>query len=348
MSRHDNFDANRQLEKETEIEALNERIKQLQDVLVRQESILQQQQLQHQEQNQFLLQPKDIIEQFRRIKSLDGNHNPMAFIKSVESTFNLCRHNEHLQQYGLQIIINEKIIGDVARIVGELENLTWNEIKSKIIQRLQPRKTYAEVFNYCRYVKVSNLEELFSVFEKSKCELNEIYAFDPLKPTIYKPENIDRDLVDIMIGKIDGTIRAHINSNETMQDIIMKYTRLRLLRDKRTIDYRHKKENKIINNSNNRYTQINKQSQLNTNANYNTNLVTQNTNKNQTKQNYFQTNHYRGDNKTNQTRVSRMSFDTRNTRLEPEPMDIGTIDEIQINEEKEINFLTLPQNPHYP
>lgn len=135
------------------------------------------------------MQPKDVLELLRRVKPLDGMHSPIAFIKSVDSTFSLCEDNAPLQQSGLHIIINEKIVGDIAKIVGEHDNLAWSEVKTRTIQRLQPRRTYAEIFNYCRYVKVSNLEELFSIFEKSKYELGEIYAFDPLKQAIYRPEN---------------------------------------------------------------------------------------------------------------------------------------------------------------
>lgn len=247
--------ANKQLELQLQQEQLQNQqlhgqvLQQQQQVQGMQQQSQQQGQLQQQGQQVlpcFMLQPRDIVEQFRRLRPL-GDDNVMAFIKSVDSTFELCAANQQLLSYGLQIVLNEKIIGDVAKKVGDISSLNWENIKARLMVNFQPRITYGEVYNYCRSAKVSNLEELFCIFEKAKFDIHEIFSFDPLRPAIYQAQNVDRDLVDIMLDKIDGTVRAHIGANETMQDIIMKYTRLKLLWDRRTIDYRHRKNNNFLN-----------------------------------------------------------------------------------------------------
>lgn len=268
MSRQNEFDANRRLECETEITALRERIQQLQTVIVQQEQVLQQRQEVPQEQLlPFLMQPRDVIEQFRRLHPLNGNISPICFIRAVDGTFELCTGNQQLQDYGLKIICNEKIVGEAARRLGDIGDLNWNEIKEKILYTYQPRNTYSAIFNHCRLIKVRNLEELFKSFEKAKSDLIELFTFDPLKPGAYKPENIDRDLVDIMLEKIDGTVRAHVNPNESLQDIIMKYTKLKLLWDSKTIHYEHRSSSNY--NESRRYNQNNNNNNI-SNRNQNT------------------------------------------------------------------------------
>lgn len=362
-SRNNVFDSNRNMAENNERDTSD----QLEVVIRRQEAMIseltqQVQHLQHQIQmqqvqqqmvqqpqhdvmNQFLMQPRDIIEQFRRIKPLDGKHNPVAFVKSVDSTFNLCGQNESLRRYALDIIINEKIIGDVAQRLGDLDNLSWNDVKQKISQHLKPRKSYAEIFNYCRYIKVSNLEELFSIFEKSKYEICQIYAFDPLKPPIYKSENVDRDLVDIMMEKIDGTVRAHINDKESLQDIIMKYTKLKLLTDKRTIDYRHRKASKDEKESGKFHTVNNDKGNYRDSKSKNLYYKVDNSN-NDTNTNRTNYRNKATEGTSNQTRYSHMSVDQQqnlgHVPSHDSMMDISNV------EEDYVNFLTMPPNPDCP
>lgn len=73
---------------------------------------------------------------------------------------------------------------------------------------------------------------------------------------------MDRDLTEILIEKIDGNIRAHIEENASMIEIYNKYARLRLLDDVRTIDFNH------------RNTKNQKQNYVNNNQNFNKNRVT--------------------------------------------------------------------------
>lgn len=272
MSRQEMFDSNRQLEGNNDLETLNQRLQQLQAVILQQEQQIQRQQqqealnqqqlemqqrqqqqqqeaqlqqnMQHLRQNSLILltNPKDVIEQFRRLRPLDEKHNTRSFIRSVESTMELCGDNEQLLKYGLQIVVNEKILGEAGRSIRELDyGASWTQIKEKIMLGNQPNKTYSAIFNHCRQVKVSNLNELFTCFTKAKYEINEIYQVDLRKPGIYEPANVDRDLVDLLLEKIDGHVRAHIAEDETLQNIITRYTKLRLLDDRRAIDYRHRK-----------------------------------------------------------------------------------------------------------
>lgn len=234
--------------------AANQQIQQQQLEQSQQQEQLQQQQHLQQIQQQlppqqcplydefgFNMTAKDIIEQFRRLKPLDEKHSPRSFIHAVEANLTLCGNNENLAQFCIRIVANEKILGNAGRRVRELqENVSWEETKKRILQEYRPKRTYGEIFNHCRSVKVRNLNELFSIFEKSKFEINDIYLADQSKPSIYKPENVDRDLVDILLEKIDGPIRAHIGEHETLSDIILKYTKLKLLDDTRAIAFNHR------------------------------------------------------------------------------------------------------------
>uniref|UniRef100_A0A034WL37 Uncharacterized protein n=1 Tax=Bactrocera dorsalis TaxID=27457 RepID=A0A034WL37_BACDO len=367
------------------MENINQTIAELERVISRQEELLQTQQQEMQQQHaQHLLQlqmnqqpqfykfhmsPRDIMDQFRRMKPLDDHHNPKAFIKAVETNISLCGTDQELIQHCINIIANEKILGTAGKRTRELEdNSSWEAIKAKILQGSRPRKTYAEVFNFCRTVKVSNLNELFIIFEKCKAEINEIYIFDPLKPGIYKPENVDRDLVDILLEKIDGPIRAHITETETLNDIIVKYSKLKLLQDKRAIDYRHRKyvdknkanyegfkksyrsyeNNKISDNRQTKPTNDNRQ-QSGNNNNYirNTNFNRNNyNNRNNYDYGYNNSSNKIQANLPRQTKSSHMSVDYNpsSSRLS----NNSNLMEIGNGEEKEVNFLTPPQTLNSP
>lgn len=282
------FDQNRKF---LNMEDLEQKIAQLTEVVNQQALVIQQQQLAMQQQQQdaaiqqqqqtttqqqqqqgtaiqqqqlasnyFQLSAKDVIQQFRQLRPLDETQFVGSFIRSVEKTFELCANNVELREYGLHIVRNEKIMGDAGRSIRELsENSDWEQIKSNLKQHFRPRQTYGEIFNYCRMVKVSNLRELFNVFEKAKFDLSELYEFDGRQSSLYSPVCINRDLVDILLEKIDGPIRAHINPNSTLSEVVRRYSELKLLDDSRCIDFKYKKEvNRFKVNSNNNF-QINKQ-----------------------------------------------------------------------------------------
>lgn len=331
----------------------------------------------------FNMTAKDVIEQFRRLKPLDERHSPRAFIHAVEANLALCRNNETLAQFCIRIVANEKVLGNAGKRVRELpNNASWEEIKARILQEYRPRRTYAEIFNYCRTIKVRNLNELFNIFEKAKFEINDIYLGDQFKPTIYRPENVDRDLVDILLEKIDGPIRAHIGEHETLTDIILKYTRLKLLDDTRAIAFNHRTKGynqgvSIINKNQNHqirqnyrtknYNNLSSQNSNRTRQTYHANnqniFSSEHTNRNyETRHNYQPTNY---NNLTTQTSNRRQSHenrqeynpnkdrysnqtrtsrtDSRNNQSTDEPMEIGNL-----YRENEINFLMQPQNQHCP
>lgn len=342
----------------------------------------QQQDQQHLPQNCILFTPKDIIQQFRQIRPLDDSRFVNSFIKSVEMILGLCGNNQQLIRFGIEIIINEKIMAEFGTYIRELGDVTWEQLKAKLRVQGRPRKSYAEVFNSCRYIKVSSLRQLFDYFESAKHEISEIYEFDDNKPLLYKSENVDRDLVNILTEKIDGPLRIHLDENLTLNDIITKYTKLGLLDDSRAIDSRHKinkgfKTN--LNNYNNFGIQnksqnfrqndrkkyyANNQDQQNheyNNRNFNSR---QPPNFNKNKNRYYQPQNYCNPNNekptSTQTKSNRnyyhnnekpMSTQTKSNRnyyhreeqgQKSEPMDIGNL-----KEEEDVNFYMMPPSQHY-
>lgn len=369
------FDGNRHNLGEVKMEELRNEIHQLQQIVMQQEQQLnhyqqlQQQQgqqqppqpIQNQEQqqqnpqenvaNQLVLSPESVLNQFRHLKAFKGTDEyPLSsFIKSVETALLLCNNNHQLQYFGMQIIINEKLQGEAGRCIRQLgDNPDWSTITTRLKQLFQPHRSYAELFNYCRAIKVSNLGELFKEFRNVSYELNELYEFDERKPEIYKPENVDRDLREILLEKIDGNIRAHIAEKASMVDIFNKYARLKLLEDFRTIDVNHRKgkpqkvPNQIwrpISNSNtnqsNRFTvQGNsfQNSKVLRRENYNNSgqFRTQQTFNNCNNSNQYRT-------PTNSYNNSRQTRHTNNTNT-VERMEIGNV------QETELNFQNLPRN----
>lgn len=120
----------------------------------------------------------------------------------------LCQGNELLLQFGTNIVANEKISGVAADLVRQLGTDPISEQKKhKLMEQMQPRTTYEDVFDRCRFIKASNLRELFLEFLKAKCEINRIYMFDELKPAIYENDKVDRDLSNILIEHIHACSR---------------------------------------------------------------------------------------------------------------------------------------------
>ncbi|XP_065363218.1 uncharacterized protein LOC135956608 [Calliphora vicina] len=157
---------------------------------------LQQQQhvdIQQQSQEQFSLgmSSRDIMEQFRRIKPLDRNHNPRSFVRSVESTFALCVGNEQLARYGLEILINEKILGEAGRCIRELDyGASWPEVKQKLMLQCQPKKTYAEKYKYCTKASIMVML-LMSLIQLNQTTLQ------------ISPINENNGFVQIKTGEVD-------------------------------------------------------------------------------------------------------------------------------------------------
>ena len=190
------------------------------------------------------LSADSVLNQFRQLKPYKGTEDfsLSSFIRSVEFTSRLCGENAELQTHGMQIVYNEKLQGQAEKCIRRLGNFpSWTSVKQELRQYFQPQKSYSELFNCCRQVKVINLRELFEVFRNISNEISELYEFDKKKPEIFKSENVDRDLVDILIEKIDGNIRAHIEEGASLTQIYNKYARLKMLNDERNIDINHKK-----------------------------------------------------------------------------------------------------------
>lgn len=287
MSMQERFDQNRNMA-EAQVEELSEVIRRQEESIQQLQNQLQQQHVQIQLQNiqqghpqqGLLLTPKELLTQFRQLKSLDKDHDATAFIASVEAVLALCpRENQQLMNLATAIIMNEKICGDAGDYIRGLgTDATWDQIKAKLIDHHRPRTTYADIFSKCRNVKVSNLRELFNYFERSKAELNKIYMYDDKRPEMYEPCRVDKDLVHILVEKIDVPLRSHSSQSDTLSEIITKYTRIKALDDPRTIHYHHKKKThryKLIPTDHNKHSMITKNhnSILTINPNNNTVII---------------------------------------------------------------------------
>lgn len=353
-------------------EQLSQKESQMQQQLQQQQLYQQQfQQQQFQPQGPFLMQPKDIIQQFRQIRPLENNRNINGFIKSVEMIIGLCENNSELIRFGIQIVINEKITAEFGTYIRELGDITWEQLKTKLRIQARPKTSYAEIFNKCRYIKVSTLRQLFDYFEIAKHQINEIYELDDSKPMLYHSENVDRDLVNILVEKIDGPLRIHLDEGLTLNDIISKYTKLRLLDDSRAIDNRHKAnknfrisqtQNNNSNNGNRNLNQDSKKGKYYGNSqvqhsqnNHNFSSLQQQKYNERNRGNYQSQNFYNNHNNkpdSSQTRLSHMSVDnSMNSRRSHNSkfMEVDTLqEEEKINSDEEANFLELPQNTNYP
>lgn len=219
------------------------------------EAFLQQRQLDQQgslQQYALGLNSHQVLNLFQQIKPFGKGHNLSSFFKSVENVLNVCGQNRDLINYGTEIIKNEKIIGNAAKSCQLLpEDSCWEVIKRQLIKDFGPRRTYSEVFNYFRYIKISSLRELFNVALECKLEVNDIFIHDEQKPELYLPQNVDRDLTEILITKIDGQFRTcFTEQTPNIESLFKRFSQLKLLDDTRAINFRHRKINKTQNDKN--------------------------------------------------------------------------------------------------
>lgn len=348
--------------------------------LLRQQNQQQQQQLQQQQQQQQQqpiqwLSNKDVIQQFRQLRQLDDQHDVLAFIKSVEFLMTLCQGDALLIRFGTSIVANEKVSGTAANFIRQLGmEPSWDQMKTKLMEQMRPRMTYEDVFDRCRFIKVSSLRDLFQEFEKAKCEINKIYMFDESKPAMYENDKVDRDLLNMLMNKIDTPFRIHVDQGISMHALQTKYSNIKALDDPRAILQKYRKNsnntyNKQANTNtstthnnatqNNQFTSSNNNTKQNQGGRPNTNnnagppqsdqVNQQSYNRSQPTQNpNFKPNYNNKSNSSRQTRMSHMSVDTQ--KNDPTPMEIGTLEENQAEEEEEeqVNFLIPCLEQPYP
>ncbi|XP_053956157.1 probable serine/threonine-protein kinase tsuA [Anastrepha ludens] len=336
---------------------MEEELQNLREVVLQQEAalnLLRQQQQQQQQSTQWMSN-KDVIQQFRQLRQLDDQHDVLAFIKSVEFLMALCQGNELLIQFGRNIVANEKVSGAAANFVRQLGmEPSWEQMKAKLMQQMRPKTTYEDVFDRCRFIK--------------------------LKPAIYENDKVDRDLLNMLINKIDTPFRIHVDQGISMHTLETKYSNIKALDDPRAISQRYRKIsnntfNKQNNTNNNTVTTNNKPSQNNQSHNNNNNnnarqslngrsnpnhnagppqsdqAIQQSYNRPQPGQNQnskpnHNNNYNNRNNGSRQTRMSHMSVDTQ--RNDSMAMEIGTLEENRAEEEEEINFLIPCLEQPYP
>ncbi|XP_053968876.1 uncharacterized protein LOC128870296 [Anastrepha ludens] len=150
------------LQQEGELNLLRQQNQQQQQQQLQQQQQQQQQpqyqEQQHQQQQQPIqwLSNKDIIQQFRQLRQLDDQHDVLAFIKSVEFLMTLCQGNALLIQFGTSIVANEKVSGTAANFIRQLGmEPSWDQMKTKLMEQMRPRMTYEDVFDRCRFIKIT-------------------------------------------------------------------------------------------------------------------------------------------------------------------------------------------------
>ncbi|XP_053968371.1 myb-like protein P [Anastrepha ludens] len=197
--------------------------------------------------------------------------------------------------------------------------------------------------------------------------------FDELKPAIYENDKVDRDLLNMLINKIDTPFRVHVDQGISMHALETKYSNIKALDDPRAISQRYRKIsnntfNKQNNTNNNTVTTNNKPSQNNQSHNNNNNnnarqslngrsnpnhnagppqsdqAIQQSYNRPQPGQNQnskpnHNNNYNNRNNGSRQTRMSHMSVDTQ--RNDSMAMEIGTLEENRAEEEDEINIMEV-------
>lgn len=316
-----------QIQMETHLQIMQQQKTEYDLKLQQAEVILQQHRPQSQHNTTFGLDTNQIINQFNQIQPFGPKNNLSSFIKTVENLIGLCGNNHELQKFGIKIIKNQKFLGKVADSINLLaDDASWDDIKAQLIKDLGPKTSYSSVINYCRSIKISNLNELFKVFIESKYKLNDTYLYDESKPDLYSPQNVDRDLTEILIDKIDGQFRSCIiDENPTLESLYKRFSQLKLLYDRRAIDFKSRKITNAKNNTNSHSEKKEADMKFN-NKHFNKKA----------------SNNYQTNNVQNKYTGNPQSQQYRNS---PIPMDIGNLED---NAENEVNFLSSPQNDYYP
>lgn len=66
--------------------------------------------------------------------------------------------------------------------------------------------------------------------------------YDDTSPEICEPSRVDKDMVNIFIEKIDVPPKSHSNQNDTLNEILTSYTKIKALDDPRTIHFHQRKK----------------------------------------------------------------------------------------------------------
>ncbi|XP_054746545.1 uncharacterized protein LOC129251217 [Anastrepha obliqua] len=68
----------------------------------------------------------------------------------------LCQGNALLIQFGTSIVANEKVSGTAANFIRQLGmEPSWDQMKTKLMEQMRPRTTYEDVFDKCRFIKIT-------------------------------------------------------------------------------------------------------------------------------------------------------------------------------------------------
>lgn len=226
----------------TEVEALRQTLQQTQQQH-QQEITTLRQGLATQPILMFQLSPDKVLSKFQHIKTFYGTEDyPLReFISAVENIAELCGSNQQLLQYGFSMVFKEKIQGEARRCIERLgKTPTWERVKSELKVHFKPRKSYRQLMDEGRSVKVSNLRELFNIMKSINAQLNELYEFDDNKPSNYSPDNNDKNLVELIRDMINGSYRTNISRNMTLIQVYNIFDELELLDEHDVIHYKYR------------------------------------------------------------------------------------------------------------
>lgn len=207
---------------------------------------------QAQQTNVLSFNPDRILDQFKSIQQFTGsnNHSLITFIKTVEMIFELCGSNQELKEFGTRIIKTYVLRGEAEKAIRKLGNdSTWEQIKKELSTTFKPERTYLQVFNKCRYAKACNLKELLDIFRQALYDISDIYEYDQRKPEMYNNRNVEPQLVDLLIDKIDPSFRIHIKESKSITEIYETYAELKLLSEPRAIAFNSKSRSQYQNES---------------------------------------------------------------------------------------------------
>lgn len=170
----------------------------------------------------FELKPKDIIEQFTKIKSFSGDdveYTWRVFKDVVNGVLLLCgQENAELKTYCLSQVCTTKIVGKAGSILLEMEGgpRTWEDIVAFLDRKFRPKGRLVDLIREARNVKANNVKELMARILRIKIQASEIYRYNNNVAGI---AGFDNEMVDIVKSKLKPYFQMHIHTEHTLEDV---------------------------------------------------------------------------------------------------------------------------------
>lgn len=113
----------------------------------------------------IIQQLKIMDSNYETVKEALMNKFPEILIEfSQFSVGKISNRSQSLLLHGLLIVFKEKIQGEAGKAIQHLGGeLTWDKVKAELITYFRPRRSYKQLIDECRNIKVLNLRELFNM-----------------------------------------------------------------------------------------------------------------------------------------------------------------------------------------